>query len=87
MKVAVVYQYYQGHGAPGHSLVYELTQFLAERGHRVTVVSGETGYMRRDMPTLLATLAALDRHSLATKRPITVSMLRGWLNRDLDLDR
>ncbi|MEO8544343.1 MAG: glycosyltransferase family 4 protein [Betaproteobacteria bacterium] len=51
MKVAVVYQYYQSHGAPGHSLVYELTQFLAERGHEVTVVSGETGYMRRDMPT------------------------------------
>lgn len=52
MKVAVVYQYYQGHGAPGHSLVYELTQFLADRGHDVTVVSGETGYMKRDMPTL-----------------------------------
>jgi glycosyltransferase involved in cell wall biosynthesis len=45
MKVCVVYQYYQGHGAPGHSLVYELTQFLARRGHTVTVVSGETGYM------------------------------------------
>ena len=52
MKVVVVYQYYQGHGAPGHSLVYELTQFLAERGHDVTVVSGETGYMQRNMPTL-----------------------------------
>ena len=52
MKVAVVYQYYQGRGAPGHSLVYELTQFLADQGHDVTVVSGETGYMRRDMPTL-----------------------------------
>jgi glycosyltransferase involved in cell wall biosynthesis len=52
MKVVVVYQYYQGHGAPGHSLVYELTQFLAERGHNVTVVSGETGYMQRNMPTL-----------------------------------
>lgn len=52
MKVAVVYQYYQGHGAPGHSLVYELTQFLANRGHDVTVVSGETGYMKRDKPTL-----------------------------------
>jgi len=52
MKVAVVYQYYQGHGAPGHSLVYELTQFLADQGHEVTVVSGETGYMQRDMPTL-----------------------------------
>lgn len=52
MKVVVVYQYYQGHGAPGHSLVYELTQFLAERGHDVTVVSGETGYMQRNMPKL-----------------------------------
>ncbi len=52
MKVAVVYQYYQGHGAPGHSLVYELTQYLAEHGHDVTVVSGETGYMERNMPTL-----------------------------------
>ena len=52
MKVAVVYQYYQGHGAPGHSLVYELTQFLADNGHDVTVVSGETGYMQRNMPTL-----------------------------------
>jgi glycosyltransferase involved in cell wall biosynthesis len=52
MKVVVVYQYYQGHGAPGHSLVYELTQFLAERGHDVTVVSGETGYMQRNMPIL-----------------------------------
>lgn len=52
MKVVVVYQYYQGHGAPGHSLVYELTQFLAERGHDVTVVSGETGYMQRNIPNL-----------------------------------
>lgn len=52
MKVAVVYQYYQGHSSPGHSLVYELTQHLAANGHEVTVVSGETGYMRRDRPVL-----------------------------------
>lgn len=52
MKVAVVYQYYQGTGSPGHSLCYELTQFLAARGHMVTVVAGETGYMRCDKPTL-----------------------------------
>lgn len=52
MKVVIVYQYYYGHSAPGHSLVYELTQFLAERGHDVTVVSGETGYMQRNMPTM-----------------------------------
>ncbi|TWR48077.1 glycosyltransferase family 4 protein [Pseudomonas marginalis] len=52
MKVAVVYQYYQGHSSPGHSLVYELTQHLAAEGHRVTVVSGQTGYMQRDHPVL-----------------------------------
>lgn len=52
MKIAVVYQYYQGPGSPGHSLCYELTQFLATRGHSVTVVAGETGYMRCDVPTL-----------------------------------
>jgi len=52
MKVAVVYQYYQGHSSPGHSLVYELTQHLAAEGHSVTVVSGQTGYMQRDKPVL-----------------------------------
>lgn len=50
MKVAIVYQYYQGTGAPGHSLIYELAQYLAGRGHEVTVVSGETGYMQCDTP-------------------------------------
>ncbi|MCP5266381.1 MAG: glycosyltransferase family 4 protein [Burkholderiaceae bacterium] len=48
MNIAIVYQYYQGHGEPGHSLVYEYAHHLADLGHRVTVVSGETGYMRRD---------------------------------------
>ncbi|EXI75970.1 MAG TPA: glycosyltransferase family 4 protein [Candidatus Accumulibacter phosphatis] len=52
MKIAIVYQYYQGTGAPGHSLIYELAHFLAGRNHEVTVVTGETGYMQRDTPTL-----------------------------------
>jgi DnaA-homolog protein len=39
---------------------------------------------RRDMPSLLATLAALDRQSLATKRPITVPLLKSWLQRELE---
>jgi DnaA family protein len=38
---------------------------------------------RRDMATLVAVLGALDRHSLAAKRAITVPMLRQWLQRDL----
>lgn len=40
---------------------------------------------RRDMPSLLATLAALDRHSLAAKRPITVPLVRDWLQREFGL--
>jgi DnaA family protein len=36
---------------------------------------------RRDLPSLLATLAALDRASLASKRPITVPLLKAWLKR------
>lgn len=48
MKIAFVYQYYQTTNEPGHSVVFELTQFLADQGHEVFVVSGETGYMRRD---------------------------------------
>jgi DnaA family protein len=39
---------------------------------------------RRDMPSLLAALAALDRLSLATKRPITVPLLKGWLQGELE---
>ncbi len=41
MKVIVVYQYFQSQGEPGHSVVYELTRFLAEHGHEVRVVAGE----------------------------------------------
>jgi DnaA family protein len=37
---------------------------------------------RRDMRTLLSTLAALDRHSLSTHRAITVPLLRDWMARN-----
>lgn len=42
-------------------------------------------HSRRDMSALCGTLAALDRHSLATKRPITVPLLRDWLQRKIAL--
>jgi DnaA-homolog protein len=34
---------------------------------------------RRDMRSLTATLAALDRHSLSTRRAISVQLLREWM--------
>jgi DnaA family protein len=36
---------------------------------------------RRDMTSLMTTLTALDRHSLASKRPITIPLLREWMQR------
>ena len=85
----------------GWGLVYEvaaltdaekpaaLAAYAAQRGFPLgdDVIAYLLSHGRRDMPTLLATLAALDRHSLATKRPITVPMLREWLQRALDLPR
>ena len=45
MKIGILYQYLWGHEAPGHSLIFELARHLGERGHEVTVISGESGYM------------------------------------------
>ena len=42
---------------------------------------------RRDMQSLLSTLNALDRVSLAAKRPITVPLLREWLQKELEWER
>jgi DnaA family protein len=85
----------------GWGLVYEivpladadkpsaLAAYARGRGFRLAdeVIDYLLAHGRRDMATLLGVLAALDRHSLATKRPITVPMLRGWLEQDIDFDR
>jgi DnaA family protein len=41
-------------------------------------------HARRDMGALVATLESLDRRSLAQKRPVTVPLLREWLQRSID---
>jgi len=85
----------------GWGLVYELLPLadadkpaaLVDYARRRGFALGEDviryllAHGRRDMATLCATLAALDRHSLSTKRPITVPLLRGWLQREMSLDR
>jgi DnaA family protein len=84
----------------GWGLVYELVPladtekpaalaaYARQRGLRLPaeVIDYLLVHGRRDMPWLIATLAALDRHSLATKRPLTVAMVRDWLQRQLRLD-
>ena len=64
-----------------------LVAYARERGFHLAddVIVYLLAHGRRDMTSLVATLAALDRHSLATQRSITVPLLRGWLQRDLGL--
>jgi len=81
----------------GSGLVYEieplsdadkpeaLARYARGRGFRLgdDVIAYLLAHGRRDMPTLVAVLAALDRQSLAAKRAITVAMLRQWMQHDL----
>ena len=66
-----------------------LATYARERGFRLSddVIGYLLAHGRRDMRSLVAALAALDRHSLATQRPITIPRLRDWLQRDLGLSR
>jgi DnaA family protein len=82
----------------GWGLVYELVpladadkplalaRHARERGFRLPdeVIAYLLAHGRRDMGSLVATLAALDRYSLAAKRPVTLPLLREWLQRPLD---
>jgi DnaA family protein len=77
----------------GHGLIYEvlpladddkaaaLSSYARERGFRLAdeVLAYLLAHGSRDMPALVATLAALDRHSLSIRRPITVPLVREWL--------
>ena len=85
----------------GWGLVYEvfaladedksmaLGAYAKERGFALSgeVIDYLLRHGRRDMRSLLATLAALDRRSLATKRPITVPMIKEWLQQELEWER
>lgn len=64
-----------------------LAAYARERGFRLSddVIGYLLAHGRRDMPSLVAALTALDRHSLATRRMVTVPLLREWLQRDLGL--
>lgn len=83
----------------GWGLVYEvapladadkpaaLVRFARERGFRLAddVIAYLLAHGRRDMPSLVATLAALDRYALAGKRQVTVPLLRDWLQQEIAL--
>jgi DnaA family protein len=62
-----------------------LTAYARSRGLPIApdVVAYLLAHGRRDMPSLVTTVAALDRYSLSAKRPITVPLLKAWMQRDL----
>ena len=66
-----------------------LATHAAERGMRLPaeVVEYCLRHLRRDLPTLMATLDALDIWSLTAKKPVTVPMLRQLLQLPLDLQQ
>lgn len=65
-----------------------LARHAAARGLRLPaeVSAYLLRHVRRDLPTLMAVLDALDRHSLETQRPLTVPLVREVLQLPLVLD-
>ena len=64
-----------------------LLSHAQSRGMRlpVEVIDYCLRYLRRDLPTLIATVNALDQWSLTTKKPVTVPMLRQLLQLNLEI--
>ena len=64
-----------------------LRAHASERGMKLPddVVDYCLRYLRRDLPTLMTTLDALDEWSLTSKKPVTVPMLRKLLQLPLGL--
>lgn len=69
---------YQVHGLTDEDKTRALADHAATRGFRLAPEVSEflLTRARRDLPTLLAALEALDRYSLETKRPVTVPLAR-----------
>ena len=72
---------YQVHGLNDDEKSAALRRHAEARGFRLSpeVADYVLRHARRDMPSLLALLDALDRHSLETKRAITMPLLRELL--------
>ena len=78
---------YQLHPLNDDEKATALKQHASERGMKLPdeVVDYFLRYLRRDLPTLMATLDALDEWSLTAHKPITVPMLRKLLQLNLAL--
>jgi DnaA family protein len=78
---------YQLHPLSDEEKAQALKTHAAERGMKLPdqVVEYCLRHLRRDLPTLMATLEALDEWSLIEKKPVTVPMLRKLLQLPLEL--
>ena len=76
---------YQLHPLNDDEKAQALKQHAFERGMKLPddVTEYCLRYLRRDLPTLMATLDALDEWSLTVKKPVTVPMLKKLLQLDL----
>jgi len=72
---------FQVHALTDESKAQALAEHAASRGFRLAPEVSDflLTRARRDLPTLLATLDALDRYSLETRRPVTVPLVRELL--------
>lgn len=75
---------YQLHSLSDQEKVAALKRHAAARAFDLSdgVADYLLRHVRRDLPSLLATLDALDRYSLEVKRPITLPLLRDLLQSD-----
>jgi DnaA-homolog protein len=73
---------YQLHALTDEEKTRALAERAASRGFRLPreVADFLLKRVRRDLPSLLAMLDALDRYSLETKRPVTVPLVRELLH-------
>jgi DnaA family protein len=72
---------FQVHALTDEAKAQALAEHAASRGFRLAPEVSDflLTRARRDLPTLLATLEALDRYSLETRRPVTVPLARELL--------
>ena len=78
---------YQLHPLNDDEKASALKQHALERGMKLPneVTDYCLRYLRRDLPTLMAVLHALDEWSLTEKKPVTVPMLKKLLQLDLGI--
>jgi len=78
---------YQLHPLSDEEKAKALKTHAKERGMKLPdeVVEYCLRYLRRDLPTLMAVLNALDKWSLTEKKPVTVPLLKKLLQLNLEL--